>query len=212
MAHDDVSPFRAAQVRLNQDLGYVFRFLADGDYILLARGLREGEVDTEDDRGNETGDPGVDRPRPLRAFFDADEDGVPDIVSVAGQPVEDIDIIIRPPPEPVPLQIASLEVAGQTIEEGVSNDSIPSGPQEILITFNQAVERRPGETGDIDLPFRFDLVPSLGEDVDPGFSPSDDGTSLSGSLDFPADATFQLVLWVSLKNGWSTHSTQLFLA
>lgn len=163
------------RVLLTQDFTFEFENIDDGDYILLLRGQRGPDA------------------RPLRAVYDGDGDGAADIVSVVGEVVSGIDFLIQPPPAPEPFQVASLTIAGQTIEEGVSSAPIAPGPQDFVITFNRPLQPRFSEDGRLDLPFDFDLIPALGGEEGPVLSPSEDGLSVSGSLDFPENATYQLV-------------------
>ena len=178
-AGEEIGSFIAAQVPLADSQVFSFDFIEDGDYILVLRELpRLGDDDS----------------RARRVIYDADAEGTADIVKVIGGAVtEGIDITVEPAPEPVPLQIATLTIGGVIVDEGVSNPPVASGLQDVVITLNQGALRHVNDRGELDLPFPFKLIPQLGEDAGPEFTLSGDGTSLSGTIDLPEDATFQLV-------------------
>lgn len=172
---DDQEARPVDEVELAADNAFVFEHVEDGDYLLFLRGQR-----------------GPDQ-RPLRAIYDGDGDGAADHVTVSGEVVGGIDFLIQPPPAPQPLQVVSLTIADQVIEHEASNPPVPAGLQPFSITFNRAIERRFSDTNDLDLPFDFDLIPNLGDDMNPALTLSEDGLTVTGSLDFPENTTFQLV-------------------
>ena len=103
-------------------------------------------------------------------------------------------LITEKPVGPGQIELASVTLGGQALQEGVANPPVAAGPQDLEVVFESPVAYYLDEDGDPE----FDNLEILAfpdiEDRILGLTMSEDAKTFTATVDLPADATYQMVI------------------
>lgn len=123
---------------------------------------------------------------------DPDGDGTPDASIQVTNPGDPNSFV---PQQPVTPAVTSFVIGGVTLQEDVKNPPVPSGMQRFEIIFNMPIVTVDAAGVDIGLDFvsyPIGLIEAIA--TAPDLAASEDRTKLTGTVNLPAGATYQMLI------------------